>query len=84
MEHDMTPTTKRIVRESIPAVIVAIIVSIPCSALGMYASWELVKYRVVKLEERADKQDVKIDRQDETLNRIANDVAYLRGKAEAK
>jgi len=80
----VTPTTKRLVREAIPAVIVSIIIAIPCGSLSMAAAWELVKYRVVKLEERADKQDIKIDRQDETLNQVARDVSYLRGKAENK
>jgi len=64
----------------LPPVIVALIIG----AVSVYGTYVVYGERIATLEKRADRIEAQAASLEHTVNSIANDVSYIRGKLEPK
>ena len=75
-------------QSTVPSIIAALVVSLVGGSASMFISWKLIEQRMHQMETRIAEHDslIRENRRsaDDRLEKIANDVSYLRGRAEGE
>lgn len=80
----MSEQGRRILRDSIPAIVAAVLSSMIGGGLSTYVAYNVLAHRVSTIEKRLDDQEQTNRIVSDQLGKVAQDVQYIRGLLEGR